>query len=570
MVNVDGTGVMTRCRKGLAVCCLGLLLLAGTAAAQANEERVVARVNGDSITVSRFNASYVQHLIRTGRNDTPRQRYAHLDNLIDTYLLAGEARRRGMEDAAYDRYMERQIKKAVGGRFFEVAFLDSLPELTDAEIREAFRRGQEKVAVRHLFYTNPEDAAAAYARLEAGEDFLALANECFETAVFDSAAGYLGVAGYWDLDDAFAETAFALPVGSYSEPVRTRYGWHIVRVEDRIYNPLLTESEYQYRREGVHSKARERRVRLQGDRFVRSLMNGLGVVVDRDGMQALRDVVQRVMGAAPADPQTPPPVSVGDEEVAAIRDELTPETVLATYVLDGEPQAFTARDYVAWLEELPYGEVRNRTAASVGRALRNEVLALKGFARGLDRDARVLEDVHFLAADYLAAGLRTHLRTNETVTPSEQEAREAFDRLGYRTLKEATADFWRIPFASLAEAEAAKRAIAADSLRPADFEAYAAYEAEPLDSLGALGPHIQRAPLQVPVIIGTAEGAWFVAEVEDRTLVYTTFEEVRPQIERVLSTYLPEIQLLKDLRRQATIEVDEELFEQMMKLDGSV
>src|SRR5690606_5167621 len=154
--------------------------------------------------------------------------------LIEAHLFAAEARRRGMEDDAFRAYIDLQIKKAVGGRFYDVAFVDSLPDLTDAEVREAFVRGKEPVVVRHLFYRDPAAAEAAYARLQAGEDLLLLANECFETPAFDSSAGYLGVAGYWDLDDAFAEAAYALSVGEYSAPVRTRYGWHVIRLEDRL------------------------------------------------------------------------------------------------------------------------------------------------------------------------------------------------------------------------------------------------------------------------------------------------------------------------------------------------
>lgn len=365
---------------------------------------VLARILGYEITVGRFNKSYVEYLIRSGRNDTPVNRRRHLDLIVDTYLLAGEARRLGYDEQPdFRAYMDRQIKLAVGARYVEKHFSDSLPPPSEAEIREAFRRSKETVALRHLFFRDPAAAGAAYERLRAGEDFVALANEVFQTPAFDSTAGYLGFARYADLDDAVAAVAETLRVGAVSPPVRSRFGWHILRVEERLYQPLLAESEYLYRRKGIAARLRIRRLRLEGDRFIRRLMEGLDVRVDE---QAARELVQAVQAAIRPETVPPPEVTVSDEEVEAVRRALTPETVLLTYTLDGTVQAFTVADYAHWLPVLPYREVRYRPMASVGRALRNEVLGRLGLAEGLDRDPRVRETVQFLANAYLGDTLR--------------------------------------------------------------------------------------------------------------------------------------------------------------------
>ncbi|MEE8507131.1 MAG: peptidylprolyl isomerase, partial [Kiloniellales bacterium] len=77
------------------------------------------------------------------------------------------------------------------------------------------------------------DAWAAIAALDAGTDFAALAR--------DRSVGPTGVQG-GDLDyftrdtmvPEFADAAFALEVGAYSRaPVKTEFGWHIIKVEDR-------------------------------------------------------------------------------------------------------------------------------------------------------------------------------------------------------------------------------------------------------------------------------------------------------------------------------------------------
>lgn len=529
-----------------------------------NWEKVIATVNGTPITAQRFNESYVNFLITTGQHDTRGHRYLHLNALLDTYILADEARRRGLdEDPGFKEYYDRKLSHTVGGQFYQESFLDTLAPLTDDEIRLAFQRSKEQVVIRHLLFRDSEAAEEAHARLEEGEDFIQLANEVFETAEYDSMAGFLGVASYWELDDDFAEAAFSQPVGMPTPPVRTRYGYHIILVEDHLINPLLTESEYQYRRKGVSQKAHMRKMRREGSRFVHDYMMGLNVRVNEPAIVELREAIQRL--TVEPHPRTyQPPPQLSNEEVGQLRASFTPETPLLTYELNGERHVFTALDYYRWLEELPYGEARNRTGASVGRALRNEVLARSGFQEELDKHEVVTEYVQFASNVYLANALREHLRTNERAEPTEEEVADAFDRLRYRTIKRAVADFWIIPFGGFREADEAKRAVLGGA-DPATYAGYQYHEEADLRPLRALGGHVRRALLDSPVVLGTGESEWYLLNVDDRTVEWTTLEEKESQIREVLATTMPEARLATELRNQADVTVDSALFEAMMQ-----
>lgn len=540
----------------------------GVVSAQTDRTRIIAHVDDDSISVERFNALYVQHLIQTGQNDTRTRRYLHLNDMIDMHLLAEEGRRRGLEDAEFLEYIDLEIRKVVGGRFFEIAFADSFPEPSEADVIEAFRRTKEKVILRHLFFSNPDQAQAAYERLEAGEDFLMLANEIFETTEFDSSAGYLGVAEYWDLDDAVAEVAFGLPVNGYSEPVRSRYGWHVLHLEDRIRNPILTQDEFERRREDIGNRVRARRFRLEGSRFVRTFMESLDVEIDTDAMHALREAVLRTVPGSEMEAGRPQRVSIESHEVTAIRNDFSGETILATYQLNGQRIDFTARDYFEWMPHLPFGEIRNRTAASVGRALRNSALAEQGLSLGLQDDPRVLEEVEHRASLFLAEALRTRLRTQGDVEPTESELREAFERLDFRTLKKAEANFWHIDFEDFTEAETAKNEIASGARTPDSYTGYAQHHGFDLRDANQLAGYVRRAPLSTPVVVGTGDGSWHVVQVDERQIEYTTFEDARADVEDRLAPYLPEIRLLPELRDRAVIEVNEDLFEEIMILSA--
>ncbi len=372
-------------------------MLAGCSPPLSEKDQVLAHINEHPITVGDFERSYVQVLIRSGQNDTPQARYNHLDLLIEDYLWYEEALRRNLNsDSLLSEFTELAHKRAVGGRYYEIEFLERLPQLTETEIRQAFARYKQPVLVRHLFYRSEVDARTAHARLKTGVLFIDEAQHAFKTENFDSTAGWLGEIRYFQVDDAFAETAFALDVGEYSNPIRSRQGWHIIKVEDRIRTPIIAESEFQNRKNGITGLLRIRKRRLEGDQFVRTFMENLNVQINAEGVRSLRAALGRITNNS---------VSLDDTyDTAAL--PLKPETPLATFTMKGSTHTFTGDDYFFWLPELPPSEVTSNPAASLGRALRNEALALAGLQLGLTKDSIVQEDIASSTRTYLANSMR--------------------------------------------------------------------------------------------------------------------------------------------------------------------
>jgi len=97
-------------------------------------------------------------------------------------------------------------------------------------------------------------------RLEAGESFADLAKEYSIDTISAQDGGDLGYAGRGIYDEAFEEALFALEEGEISEPVRTSFGVHLIRLEDVRQSevPSLSEIGGQLRRELARDKARER------------------------------------------------------------------------------------------------------------------------------------------------------------------------------------------------------------------------------------------------------------------------------------------------------------------------
>lgn len=101
------------------------------------------------------------------------------------------------------------------------------------------------VAASHILFMVPEDAPEdvvkqkekaakdAEARAKKGEDFNALAKELSEEPAAKQSGGDLGLFAKEDMVPEFAAVAFAQKVGDISDPVRTKFGFHVIKVTDK-------------------------------------------------------------------------------------------------------------------------------------------------------------------------------------------------------------------------------------------------------------------------------------------------------------------------------------------------
>jgi peptidyl-prolyl cis-trans isomerase SurA len=120
------------------------------------------------------------------------------------------------------------------------------PSITERIVREAYDRLQQEVRASHILimvkdWGNPADTLAAYriaeslkARAEAGEDFGKLAEEQSQDPSAKFNRGDLGYFTSMQMVYEFENAAYATPVGEIAGPVRTRFGYHLIRVADRI------------------------------------------------------------------------------------------------------------------------------------------------------------------------------------------------------------------------------------------------------------------------------------------------------------------------------------------------
>ncbi len=192
--------------------------------------------------------------------------------------FAEQLKREGLTEAQFTRLQEDLARDQILARkLLETVRPSWKVSVTDAEVDSFYRANLDQLPVEpvrvrlcHLlvsFGRDPEatDSILTLAqtlkeRAEAGEDFASLARE-FSTGPGASRGGDLGFIGRGQVLPEFEEVVFGLRAGDVGGPVRTRLGYHVVKVDEiqgdrvRVRHILLALATTDAQREAARARA---------------------------------------------------------------------------------------------------------------------------------------------------------------------------------------------------------------------------------------------------------------------------------------------------------------------------
>lgn len=178
-----------------------------------------------------------------------------LGMMIDTKLVAAEARKRKLNaDPAFKERLARIEEQLLENAAIEQHLAGAV---TDAAVKTKYDSfvkgfaGKTEIRARHILVDAEDKAVAAIAELKKGADFAELARKS-STGPSGPSGGDLGYFAEGQMVPEFSKAAFALEKGKYTEaPVKTQFGWHVIKVEDRrqAKAPALDEVQQELRTE---------------------------------------------------------------------------------------------------------------------------------------------------------------------------------------------------------------------------------------------------------------------------------------------------------------------------------
>src|SRR5215208_988160 len=212
------------------------------AAQPALKDPVVATVNGQPVRLSELEVAQ-QSLPQQYRN-IPRQAVfpALLDRIIDSKLVVQEGKKSKVtEDPAFkkrmafvedqvlqDFWIQREIARQVSAEKLQKRYEERLKQMPT----------EEEVHARHILVSTEDEAKALIAELKKGVAFDKLAKDKSTDKASGAEGGDLGWFKKSDMVKEFADAAFALDKGGLTDtPVKTQFGYHVIKVEDRRKAP---------------------------------------------------------------------------------------------------------------------------------------------------------------------------------------------------------------------------------------------------------------------------------------------------------------------------------------------
>ncbi len=239
ILKVMTTGKTAQVVGSFAALCI--FAFAGAAQAQQagkapQKDTVVLRVNGHNITRSEV-ALAADDIAVQLRTVPPKLRYPLIvQYLMERHLLAQQAIKDGMTNSPeYKRRVRFYQYKALRDAYFHDKIA---PKVTDEEILKVYKKETakikpvERVRARHILVSTKAEAEKVLKELKAGAKFEDLAKKYSKDGSKEF-GGDLGYFTYEEMVPEFSKAVFALKKGEVSKPVKTDYGWHIIKLEDR-------------------------------------------------------------------------------------------------------------------------------------------------------------------------------------------------------------------------------------------------------------------------------------------------------------------------------------------------
>ena len=203
------------------------------------EDKIVATINGMPITDADLAIADGEIGADMGTMPPLQKRMSLLEFLIDNQLFAeaadGEKLAQGADFETRLKYLKRRALREL---YFEKVIKSSV---SDADAHKVYdeqvklMKPEEEVSARHILVETEEKAKELKAKITAGGDFVALAKENSKDPGSKEDGGNLGYFGHGQMVPQFEEVVFKLAKGDVSEPVKTQFGWHLIKIEDKRF-----------------------------------------------------------------------------------------------------------------------------------------------------------------------------------------------------------------------------------------------------------------------------------------------------------------------------------------------
>jgi peptidyl-prolyl cis-trans isomerase C len=214
--------------------CLAMVLLTGSPARA--DDPVLAKVNGSEIRQSDVTLAEEELAPSLAQMDPAAKKDNVLSFLIDLKIVAKAAEDKKLENT--DDFKKRLAFTRSRLLMDSLLATEGKSATTDDSMKKVYEEaskqitGEQEVHARHILVESEDEAKAVKEELNKGADFAELAKKKSK----DPGASDGGDLGFFTKDQMvpeFSAVAFVLEPGKVSDPVKSQFGWHIIKVEEK-------------------------------------------------------------------------------------------------------------------------------------------------------------------------------------------------------------------------------------------------------------------------------------------------------------------------------------------------
>ena len=203
------------------------------------ENKVLATVAGEEITEAEFNA-FLQNVPREQQAylSNPAMRSHYLDQLIALHLFAKDGADQKLDETEEFKNMIANAKRDI---LAQMSMAEALKNVTvsDEEIRTFYEENKNqftkggKVRAKHILTDSEDKCKEILEEIENGTKAFEVAAQEYSTCPSGKQGGSLGDFARGQMVPEFDQAVFALQEGELTGPVKTQFGYHLIRMNKK-------------------------------------------------------------------------------------------------------------------------------------------------------------------------------------------------------------------------------------------------------------------------------------------------------------------------------------------------
>jgi peptidyl-prolyl cis-trans isomerase C len=231
-----------------------------------------------------------------------------LDEIVKKEILYQQALKEGLDkDPKFSKKLEDFKKLTLVSELLEKEIM-AKAKVSDSDVKDYYSKHKQdfattsQIKASHILVKTQAEAEKVLARLKKGEKFEAVAKEVSIDKPSAANGGELGYFSRGQMVPEFERAAVGLKAGEISNPVKTPFGFHIIKVTDKKTGPVI---EFDKVKDIISQRLSGEKQKEAFDNYLTELKKNFKVEINKDALAKISMEKEKTENAQPAPKEAP-------------------------------------------------------------------------------------------------------------------------------------------------------------------------------------------------------------------------------------------------------------------------